>query len=148
MRGLEGRKERQFDMTFNYKETFDRFSFYFLTIFISPILFGVFMALYSMIAFQDSWSFGPTVLVVGIYSWPFFAFGAFPVSIYIDFSARTRDYPHWKKAVLYAGFGGLAGLLGSVILYNLYSMIFMLTFGLFGGLIHFFVLALIKRFFK
>ncbi|MCM3711934.1 hypothetical protein [Sporosarcina luteola] len=135
-------------MTLNYKETFDRFSLYFLTIFISPFLFGIFMALYSMIAFQDSWGFGSTVLVVGIYSWPFFGFGAFPVSLYIDFSARTKMYPNWGKALLFIGFGGLAGLLGSVILFNLYSIIFMLILGMFGGVIHFFVLALIKKLFK
>ncbi|MCM3639310.1 hypothetical protein M3152_16540 [Sporosarcina luteola] len=135
-------------MTLNYKETFDRFSLYFFTIFISPILLGVFMALYSMIAFQDSWGFGPTVLVVGIYSWPFFGFGAFPVSLYIDFSARTKMYPNWAKALLYIGFGGLAGLLGSVILFNLYSIIFTFIVGMFGGVIHFFVLALMKKVFK
>lgn len=135
-------------MTLNYKETFDRFSLYFLTIFISPILFGVFMALYSMIAFQDSWSFGPTVLVVGIFSWPFFGFGAFPVSLYIDFSARTKLYPNWAKALLYAGCGGLAGLVGCLILYDLYSITFMFIFGMVGGVIHFFVLALIKKIFK
>lgn len=135
-------------MTLNYKETFDRFSLYFLTIFISPILFGVFMALYSMIAFQDSWSFGPTVLVVGIFSWPFFGFGAFPVSLYIDFSARTKLYPNWAKALLYAGIGGLAGLLGSLILYDLYSITFMYIFGMVGGVIHFLVLAIIKKLFK
>lgn len=133
-------------MTLNYKETFDRFSLYFLTIFISPILFGVLMAIYSTIAFQDSWSFGPTVLVVALYSWPFFAFGAFPVSLYIDFSARTRDYSNWIKALLYAGFGGLAGLIGNVILYDLYSMTFMFIFGMVGGLIHFLVLSIIKEF--
>lgn len=135
-------------MELNYKDTFDRFSLYFLTMFISPILFGVFMALYSEIAFQDSWDFGPTVLVAALYSGPFFWFGAFPVSLYIDFSVRTRNYPEWKKALLYASFGGLAGLLASVIFYSLYSIFFMLIFGMIGGVIQFSVLMLIKKLIK
>lgn len=135
-------------MTLNYKETFDRFSLYLLTIFISPVLFGAFMALYSMIAFQDSWSFGPTVFVVALYSWPFFGFGALPVSLYIDFSARMKNYPNRVKALLYAGSGGLAGIVASVIFYDLFSMIFMFIFGAVGGIIHFVVVVLIKKFIK
>ncbi|QUW22992.1 hypothetical protein JSQ81_05315 [Sporosarcina sp. Marseille-Q4063] len=135
-------------MTTNYKETFDRFSLYFLAILISPILFGVILAIYSMISFQDSWGFGPTVLVVALYSWAFFAFGAFPVSLYLDFSARTKSYPNWVKALLYAGCGGLAGLVGSVVLFDLFPIIFMLIFGMVGGVIHFSVLVLIKKFIK
>lgn len=131
-------------MTPTYKTTFDRFSIYFLTIFISPVLFGAFLALYSIITFQDSWSFGPTVLVVAVYSLPFFAFGAFPVSLYIDFSSRTKNLPNWAKALLYVGFGGIAGLLASVILHNLFSMIVMFVFGMFGGVIQFLVVALVK----
>lgn len=137
-----------FNMTTNYKETFDRFSFYFLAILITPILFGVLLAIYSILSFQDSWSFGPTVLVVALYSFPFFAFGAFPVSLYLDFSARTKNYPNWVKVLLYAGFGGLAGLVGSVVLYDLFSIIFMFIFGMVGGGIHFSVLVLIKKFIK
>lgn len=135
-------------METSYKTIFDRFSIYLLAIFISPILFGAFMALYSIIAFQDSWSFGPTVLVVALYSWPFFGFGAFPVSLYIDFSARIKNNPNWVKVLLYAGSGGLAGLVASVILYDLFSMIFMFLFGMVGGVIHFVVLVLIKKFIK
>ncbi|WP_060209987.1 hypothetical protein [Sporosarcina koreensis] len=135
-------------MTTSYKTTFDRFSIYLLAIFVSPVLFGAFMALYSMIAFQDSWSFGPTVLVVALYSWPFFGFGAFPVSLYIDFSARMKNYPNRVKALLYAGSGGLAGIVASVILYDLFSMIFMFIFGAVGGIIHFVVVVLIKKFIK
>lgn len=135
-------------MTLNYKETFDRFAFYFLSIFISPTLFGVFMACYSTVFYQDSWSFGPIVLVVAVYSWMFFLFGALPVSLYIDFSVRTKGYPNWAKALLYVGFGGLAGILGSVFLFNLYSIFFMFLFGMVGGLIHFFVLTVLKKFFK
>lgn len=78
-------------MTISYKETFDRFSLYFLAILISPVLFGVFMALYSSIFSQDSWGFGPTVFVVTLYSFPFFALAAFPISLYIDFSARIKS---------------------------------------------------------
>jgi hypothetical protein len=135
-------------MTQNYKETFDRFSLYFLAIFISPILYGVLLALYSAISFQDSWSFGPAVLVATIYSFPFFAFAALPVSLYIDFSARTKNYPNWVKTLLYSGFGSLAGLLASAVLYDLFSIIFMFIFGMFGGVIHFSMLALLKKFFK
>lgn len=135
-------------MTHSYKETFDRFSIYFLAIFISPILFGAFLALYSIITFQDSWSFGPTALVVALYSLPFFLIAAFPVSLYIDFSTRTKNYPNWKKALVYATLGGLAGLLGSVVLYDLFSISFMIIFGMVGGIIHFSVLALINKFIK
>ncbi|KXH87525.1 hypothetical protein [Sporosarcina sp. HYO08] len=135
-------------MTTNYKETFDRFSLYFLAILISPVLFGGILATYSIIAFQDSWSFGPTVLVVALYSFPFFAFAAFPVSLYIDFSARTKNYSNRVKTLLYAGFGSLAGLLASVVLYDLFPTIFMFIFGMLGGVIHFSVLALIKKFIK
>ena len=135
-------------MTTNYKDTFDRISLYFLAILISPIFFGIFMAIYSIVVFQDSWSFGPTVLVVALYSWPFFAFGAFPVSMYLDFSTRTKNYPNRIKVLLYAGFGSLGGLIGSVILYDLYPIIFMFIFGMVGGIIHFSVLTLIKKFIK
>ena len=135
-------------MTTNYKETFDRFSLYFLAVLISPILLGAFLATYSIISFEDSWGFGPTILVVILYSFPFFAFAAFPVSLYIDFSARVKSYPNWIKAHLYAGFGGLVGLLGSIVLYDIYSIIFMLVFGIIGGVIHFFILALIKKVIK
>jgi hypothetical protein len=135
-------------MTTNYKETFDRFSLYFLAILISPIFFGIFMAIYSIIFFQDSWSFGPTLMVVALYSFPFFAFGAFPVSLYLDFSDRTKNYSNWVKVLLYAGFGSLAGLVGCVVLYDLYPIIFMFIFGMVGGVIHFSVLALIKKFIK
>ena len=135
-------------METSYKTIIDRFSIYLLAIFVSPILFGAFMALYSMIAFEDSWSFGPTVLVVALYSWPFFGFGAFPISLYIDFSARLKEHPNWIKALVYACSGGLAGLIASVILYGLYSMIFMFLFGMVGGVLHFIVLELIKKFIK
>ena len=135
-------------MITNYNETFDRFSLYFLAILISPILFGVFLAIYSIISFQDSWSFGPTVLVVALYSLPFFAFGAFPVSLYLDFSARTKNYPNWVKIFLYAGFGSLAGLIGSIVLSDLFPIIFMFIFGMIGGAIHFSILALIKNLVK
>ena len=135
-------------MTTNYKDTFDRFSLYFLAILISPIFFGIFMAIYSIVVFRDSWSFGPTVLVVALYSWPFFAFGAFPVSMYLDFSTGAKNYPDRIKVLLYAGFGSLGGLIGSVVLYDLYPIIFMFIFGMVGGIIHFSVLILIKKFIK
>ncbi|WP_172373780.1 hypothetical protein [Sporosarcina jiandibaonis] len=135
-------------MTTNHKETFDRFSLYFLAILISPILFGVLLATYSIIAFQESESFGPTVFVVALYSFPFFAFGAFPVSLYLDFSARTKNFANWVKVLLYAGFGGLAGLIGSVVLHDIFPIIFMFIFGMIGGVIHFSVLALINRLIK
>lgn len=135
-------------MTTNYKETFDRISLYFLAVIISPIPFGIFLALYSTLFLQDSWGFGPTILVVALYSFPFFAFGAFPVSLYIDFSARTKNYFNWIKVLLYASFGGLVGLLGNVVLYGFFSVITMLALGMVGGIIHFFVLVLIKKFIK
>ena len=77
------------------------------------------MALYSIISYQDSSSFGPTVLVVALYSLPFYAFAAFPISLYIDFSAHIKNSPNRVKALLYASCGGLAGLLGSVV-YNMF----------------------------
>lgn len=136
-------------MTTSYQETFDRFSIYLLATFISPILFGVLLAFYSNISFEDSCSsFGPTVLVVALYSFPFFLAGAFPVSLYIDFSARIKSYPNWIKALLSAGFGSLAGLIGSVILNDLFSIIYMFFMGMIGGLIHFLVLFLIKKIIK
>lgn len=135
-------------MTTTHKATFDRIALYFLAIFISPILFGVFLALYSIISLPDSWSFRPTVLVGALYSFPFFMFGAFPVSLYIDFSVRTKNYPNWVKARIYAGFGGVLGLLMSIVLYDYYSIIFMFVIGLFGGVIHFFFLALLKKIIK
>lgn len=135
-------------MTTDYKETFDRLSLYILAILISPILFGALIATYTIISVEDSWGFGPTILVVILYSFPFFAFAAFPVSLYIDFSARYKSYPNWVKALLYACFGGLAGLLGSIVLYNIYSIFFMLFFGMVGGVIHFFILGIIKKVIK
>ena len=132
-------------MTTDYKETFDRLSLYILAILISPILLGAFIATYTVISVDDSWGFGPTFLVVTLFSFLFFAFAAFPVSLYIDFSARFKSYPNWIKAMLYAGFGGLAGLLGSIVLYDIYSILFMLFFGMIGGVIHFWVLAIIKK---
>lgn len=135
-------------METSYKTIFDRFSIYLLGLFISPILFGVFMAIYSIIAFQDSWSFGPTVLVVALYSWPFFGFGAFPISLFIDFSARMKDRPNWVKALIYAGSGGIAGLIAGVIFYDLFSMILMFLFGMVGGVIHHVALLLIKKLIK
>lgn len=132
-------------MTTNYKETFDRISLYLLALLISPIFFAACIATYSVISFEDSWGFGPTVMVSILYSFPFFALAAFPISLYIDFSARIRSCPNWIKALLYAGFGGLAGILGSIVLYNIYSILFMLVLGIIGGVIHFFILALIKK---
>ncbi|MHA6261551.1 hypothetical protein ACXYMX_16950 [Sporosarcina sp. CAU 1771] len=132
-------------MTTSYKETFDRFSLYFLAILISPILFGGILAIYSILSFEDSWGFGPTVLLGVLYSFPFFVFAAFPISLYIDFSVRFKGYPNWIKALLFAGFGSLAGLLGSVVLYDLFPITFMFLFGMIGGLIHFLILALIKK---
>lgn len=72
-------------------------------------------------------------------------FEAFPVSLYIDFSARIKNCSKWIKTFLYAGFGSLAGLLGSVVLYDLFPILSMLIFGMVGGVIHYFILALIKR---
>lgn len=135
-------------METSYQTLFDRFSLYLLAIFISPILFGAFMALYSMIAFQNSWGFGPAVFVVALYSWPFFGFGAFPVSLYIDFSARMKHLPNRVKAMVYAGSGGLAGLIASIIFYDLFSIIYMFFFGMVGGVIHFLLLLLIKKLMK
>ncbi len=137
-----------FNMTTTYKETFDRISLYFLAVIISPIPFGIFLALYSILFLQDSWGFGPTILVVALYSFPFFVFGAFPISLYIDFSTRTKNYLNRIKALLYAGFGGLAGLLGSIVLYDLFSIITMFVFGMVGGIIQFFILTLIKKVIK
>lgn len=135
-------------MTTSYKEIFDRFSLYFLAIIISPVLFGGLMAIYSTLFFEDSWSYGPTVLVVALYSFPFFLFGAFPISLYIDFSSRIKSVPDKIKAFLYTFSGGLAGLLGGIVFFNLYSIISVFFFGLVGGLTHFFVLVIIKKFIK
>ncbi|MCM3758533.1 hypothetical protein M3197_13790 [Sporosarcina aquimarina] len=135
-------------MTTSYKETFERFALYFLAILLSPILFGILLASYSMIAVQDAWGFAPTVFVVALYSFPFFALLAFPVSLYIDFSARFNNYSNSLKTLLYAGVGSLAGLLGSVILYDLFSLISMILLGAIGGVLHFLVLTLIKKVFK
>jgi len=137
-----------FKMTTDYKETFDRLSLYFLAILITPILFGAFIATYTIVYVDDSWGFSPTMLVVILYSFPVFAFAAFPVSLYIDFSSRVKGYPNWKKTMLYAGFGGLAGLLGSIVLFEIYSVLFMFFFGMIGGFIHFFILTLIKKVIK
>jgi len=135
-------------MTTDYKETFDRLSIYILAILISPILFGAFTATYTIIAVEDSWGFGPTFLLVILFSFLFFALAAFPVSLYIDFSARVKGYPNWKKAFLYVVFGSLAGLLGSIVLFEIYSVFIMLFFGIIGGIIHFFILTLIKKVIK
>lgn len=135
-------------MTTNHKETFDRLSLYFLAILITPILFGALIATYTIISVDDSWGFGPTMLVVILYSFPVFAFAAFPVSLYIDFSSRVKSYSNWIKAMLYAAFGGLAGLLGSIVLFEIYSVLFMLFFGIIGGVIHFFILAIVKKVIK
>lgn len=135
-------------MTTDYKETFDRLSLYFLAILISPILFGTLIATYSVIIFDDSWGFGATIIGVTLYSFPIIALAAFPVSLYIDFSARTKSYPSWIKALLYAGFGTLLGLLGSLVLYDLDSIMSMVIFGIIGGVSHFFILALIKKVIK
>lgn len=136
------------EMTTDYKEIFDRLSIYILAILISPILFGAFIATYTIVSVEDSWGFGPTFLVVILFSFLFFAFAALPVSLYIDFSARVKDYPNWLKALLYAGLGGLAGLLGSIVLFEIYSVFFMLFFGMIGGVIHFLILAVIKKVIK
>lgn len=132
----------------SYNETFNRFSLYFLAMLISPILFGVLLAIYSITFLQDSWNFGPAIMVVILYSFPFFMFGALPVSLYIDFSARIKNCSKWMKKFLYAGFGSLAGLLGSVVLYDLIPILSMLIFGMVGGVIHYFILALIKMIIK
>lgn len=106
-------------MITNYQETFDRFALYLLAIMISPVLFGGLMAIYSGLFFgDDMWSFGPTVIVVAYYSFPFFLFGAFPSSLYIDFSARIKGSPNYIKALVYAISGSLAGLIGSIVFFT------------------------------
>lgn len=131
-------------MTQDSQMTFERISLYILAIIISPILFGIIFATYSLIL-QDSWSFGETVFVVTLYSFPLFAFTAFPVSLYIDFSLRIKNFPSWKKALLYACFGGIAGILGSIVLHDLVSILYMFLFGMAGGVMHCFILYLIKK---
>lgn len=86
-------------MTTSYKEIFHRFSLYLVAIMISPVLFGGLMAIHSILFFEDNiWNFGPTVLVVTLYSLPFFLLTAFPISLYIDFSARIKSVPNRIKA--------------------------------------------------
>ncbi|WP_339250269.1 hypothetical protein NSQ43_11340 [Sporosarcina sp. FSL W8-0480] len=132
-------------MTSSYKEIFDRSSIYLLTLLISPVLFGFLLAIYSAISFEDSWSIGPTVIVVAVYSFPFFAFGALPISLYIDFSARTKNYPNWLKVLVLGGFGTLAGL-AAIGLFGIFN--FMFFFGFFGAVIYFFVLKLLNKIIK
>lgn len=132
-------------MTTSNEETFDRISLYFLAIFVSPILFGAVFSIYSQLAFEDYYSFGSTVFVAAIISFPFFAVTAFPISLYVDFSARFKGYSNWKKAILFAASGSLIGILGYVVLNNYSSVVLMLCFGIIGGLCHFFVLSLIKK---
>ncbi|WOV82981.1 hypothetical protein PGH26_08490 [Sporosarcina jeotgali] len=105
-------------MTQDSQMTFERISQYILAIIISPILFGLIFATYLLIL-QDSWSFGETVFMVALYSFPLYAFTAFPVSLYIDFSLKIKNFPSWKKVLLYAFFGGIAGILGSIVLHDL-----------------------------
>lgn len=135
-------------MAADYKETFDRFSLYVLALLISPVLFGAILAVYSLIVFDDSWGFVPELLVVTLYSFPFFALMAFPVSLYIDFSSRTKSYPTKTKGFLYVVFGAVAGFICSLILYDMFSTFFMLIFGMIGGLVHFVILTLIKKVIK
>lgn len=131
-----------------YKRVFDRVSLYLLAVFVSPVLFGVCLALYSAVFVQDSWSFGPTVFVTALYSLPFFAIGAFPVSLFIDYSSKTKQQSRWIKGLLYTGFGGLAGLIGSIILHDIFPVLFMIAFGMLGGLLHFGIVELIKKIFN
>ncbi len=135
-------------MEADYKETFDRISLYVLALLLSPVLFAAILAVYTVITFDDSWGFVPTLLVVALYSFLFFALTAFPVSLYIDFSNRTKSYSTKIKCLMYAVFGALAGFIGSLILYDMYSIFFMLIFGMIGGIIHFVVLMVLKKIIK
>ena len=135
-------------MTQSNKELFDRFSVYFLAVFISPILFGSVMALYSKLTIQEYWSFGDSVLSYSISSLPYFLLVVLPVSLYIDFSARTRELPHWAKALLLAGSAGVVALLHSLVLYSPHSTLFMFLFGMIGGMLHFALLTLLKKLIK
>ena len=53
-----------------------------------------------------------------------------------------------KKALFYACSGGLAGIIGSIVFYSLYSILFMTILGMFGGIIHFVTLVLLKKLIK
>ncbi|GEM_PF-3773390 len=138
----------QNDLSTAYKRTFDRLALYLLAVFLSPMLFGACLALYSVISVRDSWDFGPTALVAAVYSLPFFALAACPVSLYVDYSAKTRGKPRRFKLLIYAVSGGLAGLVGSLILQEIFSILFMTSFGMVGGLVHFGVIELLKKLFK
>lgn len=74
-----------------------------------------------------------------------FAFGALPISLYIDFSARTKNYPNWLKVLVLGGFGTLAGL-AAIGLFGIFN--FMFFFGFFGAVIYFFVLKLLNKIIK
>lgn len=128
-----------------YKRVFDRVSIYVLAVFLSPVLFGACLAFYSGLMVDDSWGFGPTVFVTAIYSLPFFAIGAFPVSIYVDFSARTIQRPRWIKSLLYVVAGSVAGLLGAILFGDMFSILVLALFGAVGALIHFGVVELVKN---
>ncbi|MGG0642569.1 hypothetical protein ABE021_01320 [Sporosarcina gallistercoris] len=131
-----------------YKRVFDRLAIYVLAVFLSPVLFGACLALYSMAMVDDSWGFGPTVFVTALYSLPFFALGAFPVSLYIDSSVRTKQSPRWIKSLLYTGAGSIAGLLSAVQFGDMFSIPVMALYGAVGALVHFGVVELVKRLFR
>ncbi|WP_040285056.1 hypothetical protein [Sporosarcina koreensis] len=130
-----------------YQSTFDRLAVYLLAVFLSPLLFGACIALYSLLVFDDSWGFGPTALVTAVYSLPFFLFLALPVALFIDFSPKTKQRSRKMKILFYAGAGCLAGLLGAVIFGELFSGIDLGIFGIVGGLAYFSVLELLKLLF-
>lgn len=131
-----------------YKRVFDRLSLYVLAVILSPVLFGACLALYSMAMVDDSWGFGPTVFVTALYSLPFFAIGAFPVSIYVDFSARTVQKPRWIKSLLYLVAGSIAGVLGAILFGDMFSILVLALFGAVGALVHFSAVELVKKLFR
>lgn len=131
-----------------YKRVFDRLALYLLAVVLAPVLFGACLTLYSMAMHEDSWGFGPTTLVIALYSLPFFALGAFPVSLYIDSSVRTKQRPWWIKSLLYVGAGSLAGLIGAVLFFDLFSIPAIILYGAVGALIYFGVVELVKKLFR
>lgn len=130
-----------------YQRTFDRLAIYMLAVFLSPLLFGACIALYSLVFFDDTWGFGPTTFVTALYSLPFFLFLALPVALFIDFSPKTKQRSRKMKILFYAGAGCLAGLLGAIIFGELFSGIDLGIYGIVGGLAYFGVLELMKLLF-
>lgn len=122
--------------------TFHYFLSYSLAVLISSIFFGMLLAIYLVTSFKNPLSFNALFLISSLYSFPFFALGAFPISLYVDFSARIKSSSNWLKILIYASFSTLAGF----IAVNIFDMMnSMFIFGLFGGIIYFYILRLLKK---